>query len=531
MPQQPSKGVCAENRGLSFRSFKTNLLSKSLHSFFLSLSEKMNLGKRLLQRVISNYNYGLTHSFLQHKNYGMFVRNYGSGYYITKLERFVREECKSGKIQKLEDGWKYFDQLILERALPSNEQVKYGFCLLGEMLKRGYQPDVITFTTLIKGLCLQEKIDFAVIMFDRMTQTGIQPDAYTCNIWALRLVDQALVLFSEMLRDSNVVPTVIAYNSLVNGLCSSGRLNEAKRVFDEMHGQWEEARRYFDAMLDRGVSPDTITFNILIDSHCKDGMTEDAWGLFKLMDKLNIKPDRITYDSMIDGLCLTGRLPEALQYINEWVLQGMQVGPVQLFNKMKQNGLEPTIVTYNTLLRGLYGDGRVRTANNLVNKMKTFGISPDEVTYSTMLDGLCKNRKIGEAIELFESMEGRGISANIGMYSILICGYCKAGKLEDARKLFNEISSKGLAPDVVTYTTMIDGFLRRKMLSAANKLIIEMEEKGCLPDARTYDTIIKGFFIAKETDKALHYLVKMREKEFVPCDSVVSLLTNELKNL
>ncbi|XP_026432395.1 pentatricopeptide repeat-containing protein At5g16640, mitochondrial-like [Papaver somniferum] len=293
------------------------------------------------------------------------------------------------------------------------------------------------------------------------------------------LLDQALVLFTEMLHDSNVVPDVVAYTILINGFGNSGRLKEAKSFFDEMvsrgisanlttynsmiHGhcvraQQEEARRYFDEMMDRGISPDTVTFNILVDSHCKDGMTEDAWGLFELMVKINIQPNRITYNSLMDGLCLVGRLQDAVKVFDSMVDKGLEPnefswnilidgccknrqldGAMQLFKKMKQNGLKPTTITYSVLLRGLYRDGRVRAAGNLFNEMQTFGLSLNEVTYATLLDGLCNNGKIDEAVDLFGSLETTGNLINIFMYSILIHGLFQAGKLEDARKLFDKI--------------------------------------------------------------------------------------------
>ncbi|RZC63437.1 hypothetical protein C5167_025221 [Papaver somniferum] len=160
--------------------------------------------------------------------YRMSLRSYhGSRGGVTKLSSFVRDECKYGRIKKLDDGLKYFNQLISERPLPSIVtfchilgsltkigcysdvillykkmhcfgvnpdiytlsilincfcrlgKVDHGFCLLGDILKRGYLPNVITFTTLIKGLCLQEKIDSAYKVFDRMTKTGVRPDAIT----------------------------------------------------------------------------------------------------------------------------------------------------------------------------------------------------------------------------------------------------------------------------------------------------------------------------------------------------------------
>nr|DAD39739.1 TPA_asm: hypothetical protein HUJ06_014062 [Nelumbo nucifera] len=35
----------------------------------------------------------------------------------------------------------------------------FGFSLLGTILKLGYEPDAVSFNTLIRGLCVEEKID------------------------------------------------------------------------------------------------------------------------------------------------------------------------------------------------------------------------------------------------------------------------------------------------------------------------------------------------------------------------------------
>ncbi|XP_026378083.1 pentatricopeptide repeat-containing protein At1g05670, mitochondrial-like [Papaver somniferum] len=181
------------------------------------------------------------------------------------------------------------------------------------------------------------------------------------------LVDKPLVLFSEMIDNSKIVPDVVPYNTLINGFGNSGRLKEAKRLLE--------------VMATRGISADLTTYNTLIhshcvhDSHCKDGM-------FKLMEEINIPPDHITYNSMMDGLCLVGRLEEA----------------IKLFDSMVDRGLEPEEFHYNVLL-----DGAIPRW-----KMQAFGQSPDEVVCNAVLNGLCKNGNMEEAIELFESLESIG---------------------------------------------------------------------------------------------------------------------------
>ncbi|RZC68542.1 hypothetical protein C5167_031815 [Papaver somniferum] len=76
------------------------------------------------------------------------------------------------------------------------------------------------------------------------------------------LVDEALVVFSEMHRDLSVVPNVVVYTSLINGLCNSGRLIEVKRLFDDM--------------VSRRISADVKTYNCMIHGHCLHGEQEEA---------------------------------------------------------------------------------------------------------------------------------------------------------------------------------------------------------------------------------------------------------------
>lgn len=84
----------------------------------------MKLGKILLHKTAnSNYSYG--------------SRGYKR---VKQLEQNVRDDCKSGKIKKLEDGLQYFDKLILERPFPSNDT----FChVLSSLSKIKCYSDVI----------------------------------------------------------------------------------------------------------------------------------------------------------------------------------------------------------------------------------------------------------------------------------------------------------------------------------------------------------------------------------------------------
>ncbi|RZC72281.1 hypothetical protein C5167_035444 [Papaver somniferum] len=61
----------------------------------------------------------------------------------------------------------------------------------------------------------------------------------------------------------------------------------------------------------------------------EDGMTEDAWDkLFDSMVDKGLKPNEISYNVLIDGYC-----------------KNRNLGEMQLYKKMKRNGLKPTTTT------------------------------------------------------------------------------------------------------------------------------------------------------------------------------------------
>uniref|UniRef100_A0A6N2MDY1 Pentatricopeptide repeat-containing protein n=1 Tax=Salix viminalis TaxID=40686 RepID=A0A6N2MDY1_SALVM len=80
----------------------------------------------------------------------------------------------------------------------------------------------------------------AVQVFKKMEQNGGKPNVVTYNTIIDNLAN-------------------IGY-SIVHGFCNLGQLNEATRLFKEMVG--------------KDVMPDTVTFTILVDGLCKEGMVQ-----------------------------------------------------------------------------------------------------------------------------------------------------------------------------------------------------------------------------------------------------------------
>ncbi|CAL5351199.1 unnamed protein product [Camellia sinensis] len=452
-------------------------------------------------------------------------------------------------------------------------RVDFGLSLLGTLFKRGYTPSVITFTTLINGLILQDKTPQAVELFKKlmrsreiepnvvmygtivnglcrtgntiravsllriMEEGSCKPDTvvYTTIIDSLckdRMVDDALKLFSTM-DEKGIFPNVVTYTSLIHGLCN--------------FGQWKEATEMFKEMLDRGIAPNVHTYSVLLDACTKEGKMKEAKGVLEVMIQRGVDPNVVTYSTLMDGYCLQGQMDEAIRVLNTMVERGLHPNvfsynilingyckkmkideAMHLFRELPRKGLKPDNGTFSAMLWGLFQTGRCGAAQKLFNDMQVEGIIPNSQTYGIILDGLCKNGHISEALSLFHMMESNRLHLDIVKHNILINAFCKDKKLDTARALFSNLSSKGLKPDVKTYTTMIHGFCKEGLLHEAKELFVKMEHNGCLPNDVTYNTIIRGFIGQHKCYEALILVEEMVQRGFSVDASNSSLIIDIL---
>ncbi|GJS23759.1 tetratricopeptide-like helical domain-containing protein, partial [Tanacetum coccineum] len=101
-------------------------------------------------------------------------------------------------------------------------------------------------------------------------------------------IDKALNLISEM-HERGIVPNLVTYTSLVNGLCLVGRLEEAFMLFDEIQNH--------------GISPNIDTYFTLINSLWINRKVKEALILLKKMEGLGMVRDIVLSTSIIVGMC------------------------------------------------------------------------------------------------------------------------------------------------------------------------------------------------------------------------------------
>ncbi|XWS42823.1 hypothetical protein CRYUN_Cryun16bG0047400 [Craigia yunnanensis] len=233
----------------------------------------------------------------------------------------------------------------------------------------------------------------------------------------------ALTLAQEM-TDKNIPFDIFAFNVLINGLVRLGKC-ETKSVYARM------------SELD--MAPDLITCNTIINAYCKEAdEIEKALNVLNEMLILGFSPTTAIHKFLLDVSSRNKRADAILLMHERLVSMGLTL------NQMLR-GVQPNIVTYNILLRGLSTAGLMEEADKLFSKMKGKGLNPNASTYDALISGQVKIGNKNKSIKVYCEMITKGFVPRTSTYNVLINGFAKVGKMAQARELLKEIT----APNVI----------------------------------------------------------------------------------
>ncbi|KAF6139734.1 hypothetical protein GIB67_006682 [Kingdonia uniflora] len=127
----------------------------------------------------------------------------------------------------------------------------------------------------------------------------------------------------------------------------------------------------FERMMSEVIQPDNVTWNTLIDCHCKSRRHDRADELLQEMNDSRCSPCSTTYNIMINSLGQQEKWDE---------LKG-------LMEKMRNQGVIPNVIMYITLIYVYGPSGRFKDAFECMEIMKSTGFNA--VSYSVSRLGQC----------------------------------------------------------------------------------------------------------------------------------------------
>ncbi|KAJ0961072.1 hypothetical protein J5N97_000973 [Dioscorea zingiberensis] len=322
---------------------------------------------------------------------------------------------------------------------------------------RSFDSAPFVFDLLILAYLDAKKIDRAVHIVRLLRSRGIHPLLPTSNSLIrsaskLNGSDAGLELYRELFGSDNlrVSPNVQIFNTLLLAMYQDG---QSDRV-DEIRVEMERFR----------VDPNVFTYSVLLAGVCDDGTRiREARELWEEMAGRGIKPDIMAFNTMINGYCETGEMEKA----------------EELYRDMVFDEIEPTCTTYEHLIRGHCKVGDLESAMMVYTDMKTKGFSAGVEVVDKVLDEMCKRGRVDEGlVVLREEMKREGFSPSRRSYEALIGGFCDRGEMEKAAKLQAEMAGKGFAADEKVYVAFVEGYRKMGDEEKVLRLCDEMNQLG-----------------------------------------------------
>ncbi|KAL9451416.1 hypothetical protein AB3S75_013056 [Citrus x aurantiifolia] len=261
------------------------------------------------------------------------------------------------------------------------------------------------------------------------------------------------------------------------------------------------------------------------------GRGRDLLQLFEWMQQHG-KTSISSYSSCIKFLGKSGNFLKALEIYNSitdasdkvnvficnsilscLVRNGKFESSLKLFDKMKQSGLTPDAVTYNTLLTGcIKGKNGYSKALELVQELKYNAVQMDGVMYGILLAICASNNLCAEAQSHFNQMKVEGHSPNVYHYSSLLNAYSSGGDYKKADELIQDMKSSGLVPNKVILTTLLKVYVRGGLFEKSRELLAELDTLGYAENEMPYCLLMDGLSKAGRLDEARVVFNEMQEK-------------------
>ncbi|KAI3689371.1 hypothetical protein L2E82_47326 [Cichorium intybus] len=359
-------------------------------------------------------------------------------------------------------------------GLTKNGGYLRAYQLLEQGIEFNYTPSENTYKILIECLCSQEHdLIKAKKLLDIMLNKKGVDKVRIYNIYISSLCQMKKDSSTELLNtllimlETKCHPDIVTLNTVINGFCKMGKLEDAIKVLDDMLiGKFSFC------------NPDSVTFTTIISGLLTFGRTKEAFDiLYKVMPEKGFHPSVITYNVVLRGLFNLGLVNEAMDVFNSMVYGDVVADSKKVMSRSEPEPVPVVLVTDSKKVMSRHGSETVPVAAS--------------TTHAIMIDGLCKCNKVDEAKVFWDDVIWPSRVHDNFVYSAMIKGLCGSGKFDEACDFVYELVDCGVKTNVVNYNILIEGGCKLGLKKEVYQILGEMRKNEVEPDAVTWRIIDK----------------------------------------
>ncbi|PWA90660.1 tetratricopeptide repeat (TPR)-like superfamily protein [Artemisia annua] len=312
--------------------------------------------------------------------------------------------------------------------------------------------DLIAFSIVVRMYVKSGSLNDACSVLEVMEkQKDIVPDIYLFRdmlriYQRLGMVNKLADLYYKILK-AGLSWDQEMYNCVINCCARALPVDELSRLFNDM--------------VKHGFSPNTITFNVMLDVYGKSGLFKKVRQVFWMAKKQGCV-DVVSYNTIVAA------------YGKGKDLRNM----ASVAKRMKLNGFSVSLEAYNCMLDAYGKAGEMEKFKNVLLRMKESNCRSDHYTFNIMINMYGEKGWIEEVGDVLMELKESGMKPDLCGYNSLIKAYGIAGMVEDAVDLVREMRQNGIEPDRLTYTNLISALQKNDMILEALKWSLWMKQMG-----------------------------------------------------
>lgn len=240
------------------------------------------------------------------------------------------------------------------------------------------------YNAMVRSFAENVDIEGAQYVIEEMKAAGLSVTAnsynYLCSFDRPNLYFMEAIM--ETLEKKNIKPNVDTYTLMIDTYT---------RELDFMN-----ANKMFSSISENGLTPHIYAFNALMRSRCKAEYPNEAREVLEHLHDakpFGVSPNTETYNTLLQYYDVHGKDEEA----------------EALIRLMKERGVRMNVESYNCLLRSKYNAGKSKDA---LKVFETFNYRRNEGTYAVAIDSAVQSGEYDKAVQLLKTARSRGYSYN-----------------------------------------------------------------------------------------------------------------------
>ncbi|KAJ4772276.1 Pentatricopeptide repeat-containing protein [Rhynchospora pubera] len=320
--------------------------------------------------------------------------------------------------------------------------------LFDEMLHEGLPPTPALYTALLAAYSRNNLLDDAFQLLHTMKASPLcQPDVYTYSTLLKACADAArfdLVdsLYQEMAHRS-ITPNTVTQNTVLSGYGKAGKFDDMERVLSGM-------------LQSTNCKPDVWTMNIILSLFGNVGQIENMEKWYEKFRNYGIEPETRTFSILI-GAYGKKKMYDKMSAVMEY---------------MRKLNVPWTSSTYNNIIEAFADVGDAKNMEYSFNQMRAEGMKPDTKTFCCLINGYSNAGLFHKVVSTIQFAERNEARANTAFHNAVLSACARAGDLLEMERVYKHMKEKGCVPDEKTYTILIEAYRKEGM----NDKIFELEQ-------------------------------------------------------